>query len=330
MGGSKQTQTSQQTQKVEPWSQAKPYYGDLYSEASKALAATPRDPYQGSLYAGPTAAQLSAVDALKTQALNPNITGASQATWQNSDALAGLANDTISGKYLHPDSNPYIKAAVEAAQRPVENSLMRMVLPGIQDQSIAQGAYGGSGYGTAQGLAISDFTQQALDMASRTYNDNYQFERGNQMQGGNLAAQAAALNQVGTQQSLMPAQLQAMAGETEQGWAQQALDAQLKKYLLDQQTPWAGLDNMAGILASGGFNETNSSGTSTTQTKPGAAGILQGLAGAASLASAFIPGVGPLMSAGLGGMLSGLGGAAGNAFSQVPNINKAWAAGGMG
>jgi len=309
MGGSKQTQTSQQTQKVEPWSAARPYFDDLYAEASKALAATPRGPYEGALHAGPTAAQLAATDMLKGAANNPNIASGGDSTWRNGQLAASLAAETMAGKYMDPAKNQWLAAAVEAARRPLENQLTRVLLPGIQDQSIAQGAYGGSGYGTAQGLAMSDFTQQALDMANRTYSENYQAERDRQMQAPTIAAQAAALNQTGTAQNLMPAQLMAMAGEAEQGWAQSALDAELKKYLLNQQTPWAGLDNMASILTAGGFNETNSTGTSTTQTKPGASGILQGLAGAASLASAFIPGVGPMMSAGLGALSSGLKGA---------------------
>lgn len=277
--GSKAPATQTQTQKVEPWDAAKPFYTDLYTTARQALDATPRTPYAGQLMAGPTGAQQQAVNVFKEAALSPNQHPGVAATNQ-------LAMDTIAGKYMNPDSNPWLAGAVEAARRPLENQLMRSILPSIEDQSIAQGAYGGSGFGTAQGLAISDFTQQALDMANRTYAENYARERAYQMAAPQMFGQAMGLQDQALQQQLAPALLLDQAGSQEQAWQQAQLDAGLQQYNMSQQAPWAGLGELAQILNGGGFS---SAGITTNAPRSGAASFLQGAAGVAGMANSMFP-----------------------------------------
>lgn len=320
MGGSKKTQTQTTSNTTKPWAAAEPYFTDLYTQAGQALAGTPTK-FTGDLYAAPTPAQLQAVDAMKGVANNGNLPALAQQTWANATAGGTLAGDTIAGKYLDPGSNPYIAQAVEAARRPIEQQLTRQILPGIQDQSIAQGAYGGSGFGTAQGLAISDFTQQALDAANKVYYQNYSDERNRQMQAVQLAAQAAALGQAGTEQALTPSTILGQAGTQEQAWQQAALDAALQKFGLDQSTPWTGLNNMASILTAGGFNQQDGTSKTTVKTNPGVGGLLQGAIGLAGLASGF-----GLPLAGLGGGLSSLlgGGLGAGALGSAAFDNAIW------
>lgn len=302
--GSKKSQTTQTEQKVEPWSAAKPYFNDLYSTANEIALKNANTPYTGQLYAAPTAAQLAAVDQYKQMAADPRVNAGQSIGWNGAQALNTLAQDTLSGKYMSPDSNPYLAAAVEAAKRPLEQNLTRNILPSIQDQSILQGAYGGSGLGTAQSLAISDFTQQALDVANRMYADNYARERAYQQNAGQLLAQAMGLQQAGTDAGLTGATLLGQAGAQEQAWQQAALNADLQKYLLNQQMPLENLTNLANILTAGGYNQ--SQGTQTTTVKTSAMdNILRGAAGVAGLAGAgLIPGAGALLG-GLGGLFGG-------------------------
>lgn len=312
--GSKPPKETTTTSKVEPWDAAKPFYETLYGEAQKAFQNTDRTPYSGALYAGPNATQTQALDLFKQAADAASARNAAvpaAPTFYSGGDVYGvgatrqLADDTIGGKYLMADSNPYLRGAVEAATRPLENNLLRNILPQLQDQSIAQGAYGGAGYGTAQALATSDFTQQALDIAQRAYSQNYQFERTNQLNAPQLYGQAQSLidqsdarqrarwqdavtaAQVGNQLQLMPAQLLDLAGSQQQSWEQAALAADLQRYNINQQAPWSGLGEWAQILNGGGFNSTGQ-----TQLSPGgsgAASFLQGAAGTAALATSLFP-----------------------------------------
>ncbi len=301
------------TSKVEPWDAAKPYYETLYGEAQKAFQNTDRTPYTGDLYAGPNAQQQQALQLFQSASAQAQANAAnipSQIAHVNQhdvygvDATRQLADDTISGKYMMADSNPYIRSAVDASIRPLEQSLTRTILPQLQDQSIMQGAYGGSGYGTAQALATSDFTQQGLDIASRMYDANYQRERQNQLNAPTLYGQAQGLidardaqsrarfgdqvaaAQAQTQLQLLPAQLMDLAGSQQQGWDQAALDANLQRYNINQAAPWAGLGEWGQILNGGGFN---SAGTTQIHPVSGAASFLQGASGLAALGSSLFP-----------------------------------------
>jgi len=301
-GGAPKNQTT--TQKVEPWDAAKPYYERLYQAAETAFSNTNRAPYTGELYAGPNATQQQALDMFTGAANNIAARNDAASLYQGVAPTNQLAMDTISGKYLHPDSNPYIKAAVEASIRPVQQNLQRVVLPGLEDQYISQGAFGGSGYGTAQALATSDFSQQALDISSRMYDANYQRERQNQMAAPGLFAAAQGLQQTANQMSLMPAQLLDLAGSQQQSWDQAALDAALQRYNINQAAPWSGMGEWAQILNGGGFS---SAGITSPGPSRGAS-FLQGAAGAAALTNALFPQAMPAAGDWLSNLFRGGGG----------------------
>lgn len=304
MGGSPKNTTS--TQKVEPWDAAKPYYERLYGQAEQAFNATNRAPYAGELYAAPNATQQQALDMYRGMAGTIGAQHDAAGLYQGVAPVNQLAQDTISGKYLTPDSNPYIKAAYEATVRPIEQRLTRSILPSIQDQSIAQGAFGGAGNGVQNALATSDFTQQALDVGSRMYDANYQRERQLQMMAPQLFAQAQGLVGQADQLSLLPAQLLDQAGSQQQSWEQAALDAALQRYNIDQAAPWAGLGEWGQILNGGGFS---SAGTTSRAPGSGTASFLQGAAGTAAL----------LNSTGAMNWLTGLfrGGGGGDPFANL-------------
>jgi hypothetical protein len=282
--GAKQPKTT--TQVVQPWAKAQPYYEDLYGAAQSAFNSTDRAPYTGQLYAGPNATQLSALDMFK---------GAAGQATAGVDAARNMAVNTANGMYMDPATNPWLAKTVTAANQGIENQLMRQILPAIQDQSIQQGAYGGSGNGLATGLAVSDFTRQATNTANQVYGANYAAERQNQLNSPALLEQVARL-------STLPAQLMDMAGSQEQGWAQAALDAELQRYNINQAAPWAGLGEFAQILNGGGFQSVGT-------TQPGGSFLgsaLQGGAGGASIASALFPKNN--LASGIGAALGAIGG----------------------
>lgn len=250
---------------------------DLFTQAATAQGKVNTAPYAGQLYAPPNATQQAAVG-LNTQAAG-QIAGGDQF-----DKVSQLANDTISGKYLYADSNPYLKSAVDASINPLRDNLLRSILPSLQDQSIRSGAYGGSGYGTAQGLATSDFERQALDLAGKMYAGNYATERQNQLNAPALYTEANNL-------ATVPAQLLAQSGAQQQTWQQGQDTADLNLFQINQQQPYAGLSTLANILA-GGAPYSATSGTRDTTGTTGSnsgANLLQGISGAGSIANSLFP-----------------------------------------
>ncbi|WCD44097.1 hypothetical protein Kuura_019 [Caulobacter phage Kuura] len=344
-GGSSKTPT-QTTQKVEPWDAAKPYYTDLYAAAQKAYTATDKAPYTGELYAAPNATQQQALDQYKAAAGTVNTTPTATLTGYTPTTATGVgelnaeAQKLLSGGYLNAGANPYLQDAITAATTPIRNQLMRQILPALQDQSIAQGAFGGSGYGTAQGLATSDFTQQALDLAGKLSYSSYDAERNRMMNAGQLFGQAAGLQGAANDQgwsqvtnqanlgtynagvqnnnnslSLLPAQLLDKAGSQQQTWDAQKIAAELQRYNINQAAPFAGLGEFAQILNGGGFNSTGT--TTSGGNATGAGSFLQGAAGVAGLGSALFP----QATSSAGNWLSSLFG--GNAGASTQNATNA-------
>lgn len=275
------TQTVVQQQSNDPWAPLVPHLTDLFSRGRAAADATPTQNY-----AGPNQDQRTAVDWMR--GLAPTLsTGANE--------LRTLGLDTANGRYLSPDSNPWLRQAVEAGIGQNTNNLNRNILPGLADAAIQGGAFGGSGYGVAQGVLAGETQRANTDASVQAYNQNYQVERDRQMGAGNLFNQANLLD-------LQPAQLLDLIGSQQQGWEQDRLRAA-------QDAPWSGLDRYASLLGLGtGFGSSN--GTATTTGTParasGGASFLQGALGGASAGSAFGP-----WGAGIGGILGGLGGAFG-------------------
>lgn len=111
-------------------------------------------------------------------------------------ASAGYIKDTLGGKYLpgQPGGNPFLQAAITAAQRPTLDNLsetLSRTLPGrftangqlIQANTGDQG--GSSAFDRAAGVATRGASQSIADIASKMSSDAYTTERGNQ----NVAAQ---------------------------------------------------------------------------------------------------------------------------------------------
>lgn len=274
-------QTVQQTSNNDPWAPLIPHLTELFTRGRTALDQTPNTADQ--TYAGPNADQRRALDVFRGVATGADAGAAD---------LRRYGTDLASGRYLDPATNPFIGGAVTAATRGITDRLQREILPSLADQAILQGAYGGSGYGVAQGVAAGDWSRNAGDIAATMYYNNYQAERDRMGQAGSILNQANEL-------FLQPGRLLDLAGGQQQAWDQAALDAAIR-------APWNGLGQYAQLLGLGtGYGTQTTNGTTTTQ-QPRASGFgsfLQGAAGGAGAGATFGP-----WGAGIGGLLGGLGG----------------------
>lgn len=255
------------TSKSEPWAEAKPYYIDLYKKAQEAFGATNKKVYGGDLWAGPTSLQKKAAKEL----------GANQ--WQQGAGdLRTLGKDTVSGKYLDPNTNPWLKKTADMAIGDVTRNYTRNVLPNMGSAAISGGAYGGGRQGVMEGLAAGEFGREAGDIATNIYGSNYQQERDRQMQGGNLFNQANQLE-------AMHLQGMAGAGQQEQQWQQGQLNEDYQRWQQQQAAPWAGIPELMSVLSGGNFQSTSSTGPNPNYMSPmqsmmGVGSLITGLADA--------------------------------------------------
>lgn len=267
------------TQETKPWAEAEGYYKNLYKKAQQAFDLTNGQTFGGDLYAGPNQTQKDAIQGVK-DAVPGMGTGV--------DDLRNLATSQLRGDWLNPETNPYIAQVAQAALNPVQQAFNQNKLA-VQDRAIMSGAYGGARQDLQENQLVDQFSKTAGDITNALYFNNYNAERDRMQNSGALLELANALALSG------PTAL-AGAGAVEQGWDQAALDAALKKWLMDQAAPWSGMNEMASILSAGGFG----TGTQTTQQASNPLlGILQGAMGGAA--------TGASLASGIGGVAAGAG-----------------------
>lgn len=90
-----------------------------------------------------------------------------------------------------PGFNPYIDQLVNRTLQANTRNFNQSVLPQIDNQSQAAGAYGGSRQGVAQGLSIEGLTRNNADIASQIYSNQYNQDLNRQLQAAGLGAQVA-------------------------------------------------------------------------------------------------------------------------------------------
>lgn len=265
------TQIIEQRSNPEPPAIQRPYLEDIYKQAQQAYQATSKTPYGGSLLAQPTSQQMSALGS--QQAIGEEL----QAGGFGQNLLT-LGNDIVSGAYLHPDSNPYLAASMQAALKPVEESYFERVLPGLATSATFSGAYGGTADQALRQASGRDFAREALDATNRVANQNYQNER-------NIQLQAPQFLNAAAQSYLLPSNIIGSTGETLQGYNQATLDEAYQKYNLEQLAPWLGLPEYANILGTGNFSGGTSTQTGTSLNTGGSqfGNALQGAFGGAQM-----------------------------------------------
>lgn len=191
----------------------------------------PYQAYGGQRYAEMNPAQTGALGMVANRAMG-------------GDALmnAGYGNvqDTLSGKYLDPATNPFLQNNVQLA--------MNQAMGNINSQFNRPGAFGSTAH---EGVAAG----QLGNIASQMYGQNYANERQNQLQAwgaaptfGNMAYQDAG--------QLMN------AGQLLQDEQQKGLDWNLQQFQEQQDYPYKNLASAAGVFGTnlGGSSKTTSSG----------------------------------------------------------------------
>ncbi|MFZ5784725.1 MAG: hypothetical protein ACOY4R_31400 [Pseudomonadota bacterium] len=190
------------------------------------------------------------------------------ALWQRgASGLGGLdtaarqmAQNTLSGKYLDADSNPYWQDALAASFRPQNEQFASLVAPKLAAQFAGAGRYGSGAHVDAIGRAYGELAQSQSDAAAKTAANLYGSERDRMVNAAGLLPQFQALDYRNLE-ALM------QAGAAQDAYAQRVIDADVDRYNYGVNAPYDWLVRGAQGLQSimpGGSTSGSSSGFSHT------------------------------------------------------------------
>lgn len=245
-------------------------------------AGQPYQPFEGQRFAPLNSQQQAGLNMTEQRAMSGSpVMNAANADLQK----------TLEGGYLSPDSNPFLQNTVNQALGDV--------------QSRVNSQFSGNNFGST---AHQEWLGRNLaDTALPIYNQNYQQERGRQMQ-ANLFAPQAAQSDYQDLQALLG------VGDVRQAQAQQGLDFNFDQFNAQQQDPYNKQQWLSNILngTSGQIQiAPNPYQQNRTANAIGGAAAGAGLGGAlggaaaGATAGSVLPGWGTAIGAGVG-LLGGL------------------------
>lgn len=265
------------TSKTEPWAGAQPYIKD-YLQKGQTAASQPFNFYNGETIAGFAPEQQMGMNFATRRAMagSPTLNAANR-----------NVTDTLNGKYMNPDSNPYLRGTVNQA------------LGDVQTRVNSQFNNNNFGSSAHQELMSRNLGEQANNI----YGQNYSNERNNQMQ---MVGQAQGL----AQSDYNDANVLQQVGAQRQGQSQRYLDQAKSTFDQANNFQYDQLNRYSDVIRAG-----QGVGGTTTMTGPGQqqapgkspiTGLLGGAATGAGLSTAL--GFAGPWGAVAGGVLGAFGG----------------------
>lgn len=236
----------------------------------------------------PDYSRVAGFDPLQTQGQSMALgaAGSQQALASGgAQSQAHLMNPNI----LDPNSNPALRATIDAATRPITDQLLHSTLPNIRSGFTGAGQYGGSRQGIAEGLASRSASQAVGDTSAKVATEGYQ---------SGLDAMSRSLGMLPSTMGAMttPALTTSGVGDVRQAQAQALLGEKAGDFNYNQLLPYlVSSDIISAVQGIPGAK------TQTTATGPQGSAISSALGGASLGAS-----LGGLPGAAIGGGLMGL------------------------
>ena len=207
---------------------------------------------------------------------------------------AGTSNYWLDPNALDVRNNPGLQGNIDAATRPIMQTLTEQALPAIRANAERTGNFGSSRQGIAEGLAMGRASQAIGDATSNLVAKAYDTNVDAQMKAMGLLPQTQGAQVAGNL-------TQSAVGDTQQGMSQALLNEQVGNFNYDQLAPFLQSKEIMSLLAGmpGG-------GTTTTASTPQANPLTSALGGAAAGASlgSFLGPMGTAGGAGIGALLS--------------------------
>lgn len=237
-------------------------YAQDYAQRASDFAKTPAALYAGTLGAGTTDDQSASYGLARGIAQNAG------ANPLNSASQQGFL-DTMSGKYLDPSSNPYLKSTYDAAAGRMADAYARGTAAQTNALFSNPGSFGGSAHQEMMGVNNRAFGDSLANLGNQIYGTNYTNERGNMVNAMN--------NATGVASNILGQQVQGYNTLNNAGTQQQQTNLTnnnlgYQDFLRQQQDPYNKLGAYQSIF--------QGMGTNTTQTQPGTS-MANGLLGGA-------------------------------------------------
>ena len=259
-----------------------------YMDQAGAISSTPYSPYQGQQIADINGQQQMGMGMTSAQALN-GFQGQSEAG-QNYQDLMG-------GKFLDPNSNPWLAANAQKAMGDISNAYKTGTMPQTDSAASRAGAFGGSAWQQMVGNNERQLGDSLGNAANQFYGQNYANERSNQMHGLDIAGQMQNLGYTDSKNLTA-------VGDNYRQYQQDLLNQSQNNYNDYMNYPQKQLDIMGNaIRATMGAGSSSSSSQSNPYKPSGFANALGGGIGGYALGNA----IGGYGAAGAGlGALGGL------------------------
>jgi hypothetical protein len=242
------------TVNTEPWHTQADYLENMFGYGQGLYDQGPLQYYPGQTWVDPNQLELLG---------RSNALGYSTGPQLNS--LIGNAQGSLN-QALQGGMNPYLQDYLRMGSQAIGQNFREQLLPGIQQDAIAQGALGGSRQGIAEGLAADRASQSMEDFTTRLLSDAY---------GQGLRQQSAAW-QVSPQLArlgLLPSTQQQALGALYAGDTQQMLQDAMSRWTYEQQAPWDLLSRYQGVVGGQGYGAQQTSNSNNLGNTLGLAGL---------------------------------------------------------
>lgn len=243
MGGGGQTPstTVQQTrQSNEPPSYIRPYLQkgiqDLTALYDKGTAP---GYYPGATVAAPSANTEAALGALYERGVRGSPYGKS--------IMANL-DETMGGKHLDVDANPWFRKALAAGFRPQNEKFMQEVLPGLEGRFARSGRYGSGAHTGTTDRAVDSLNRAQADAAARASSGAYDAERSRMLGAAGTAAGLFPQLQAADHQDI---EAMGRAGAGRDRHNQSLIDADIARYNYDANKDWNTINRYLASLNAG-------------------------------------------------------------------------------
>jgi hypothetical protein len=266
------SQTSSPQSNSSTWS-PNPSVSSIYdwlARQAQSLGGAQQPYYPGQTYVSPSSLTQQGVSGMQQAA------GMAPGIAQMQQRGLGVANQNYGMLSNAADvaNNPYVQGMLGVNNYNTNQQLKNEWLPALTQGAIASGSggMGSSRAGLAQAQAIGNASQQLSNANANLLYNSY---------GQGLGAQQTALGQTGSmlQNQMAPANTMGwgagvlgQAGQTVEGYQQQALRDQMARYNYGYQQPWTNIGNVGGILQmlqNTGVQQGTGGGTSSSiQTSP--------------------------------------------------------------
>jgi len=263
-GGGSSPDTTTTISKSEPPEYVKPYSIALMEGAAN-TAARPYEAYTGQRVAGLDPYQQAGFEMTAQRAVSGSPV---------MNSAQSMAQSTLNGDYLDPNSNPWLKSTFDQAAGGMADAYARGTAATNNAQFNNAGAFGGSAHQEMTAANNKAFSDSLGGLANQIYGQNYQMERGNQMQAAGMADSMA-------NSDYRDAQALIGAGDAYRGYQQDLLNQGYQDWQDAYNYPLTQLDILGNAInvASGGAGTNSTSTPSMYQANPYATAIGGGLAG---------------------------------------------------